>query len=300
MLKTILVQIGYIEAMTWSFVSKNISQEFNFLKNVVPIEIENPISEDLACLRQSIIPNLVQIMKKGQARGVTNSSLFEIGPVFWGISPKDEKETLAILKSGPIAEINPHSKIQDADIFDLKGDIEYLLKCLNIDVAKLTYSEDNIASHCHPKKCVNIIFNNLVLGYIGELHPKFAKELKFKAFISEIYLERLEFNSSFAAKPYHCPSNYQSVKRDLSFLIDKETRLGPILTAISELRKDIIKTVNLFDVFENENLPKGKKSFAITYTLQEENRTLTDAEIKQVQVQIIALMHEKFNASLRL
>jgi phenylalanyl-tRNA synthetase beta chain len=300
MLKTALVQIGYTEAITWSFVSKNVSQEFNFIENSSSIEIENPISEDLSCLRQSIVPNLLQIMKKGQARGVTSSSLFEIGPVFWGVSPKDEKETLAMLKSGPISEINPHNKMQAADIFDLKGDIEYLLKCLNIDVAKLIYTEDNLPHHCHPKKCVNIIFKDLVLGYIGELHPKLAKELKFKAFISEIYLEKLELNGGFAANSYHCPSNYQSVKRDLSFLIDKETRLGPILTSISDLRKDIIKTVNLFDIFEDENLPKGKKSFAITYTLQEENRTLTDSEIKQVQEQIIALMHEKFKASLRL
>jgi phenylalanyl-tRNA synthetase beta chain len=299
-LRTILVQLGYMEAITWSFVNKHTDQEFSSSENTDSIEIENPISEDLAYMRQSIIPNLLQIVKKGQARSVTSSSLFEIGPVFWGTSPLDEKETLAILKSGLESEINPHNKIQESDIFDLKGDIEYLLKCLNIDVRKLSYIEDYIPKYCHPKKCVAIVWEDSILGYIGELHPKFNKELKFKTLISEIYLEKLQIPNQFVAKPYYCPSSYQSVKRDLSFLIDKEFRLGPIIAAIYNLRKDIIKTVNLFDIFEDENLPKGKKSFAITYVLQEDSRTLTDAEIKQVQEQIIALMHEKFNANLRI
>ncbi len=300
MLKTILVQIGYTEAITWSFVNKETSETFSAMQSVKAIELENPISEDLSHLRQSIIPNLVQMLKKGQARSVASSALFEIGPVFWGTSSTEEKETLAILKSGPVSEINPHNKTQDADIFDLKGDIEYLFKCLNIDVSQLTYTENVTISYCHPKKCATIVFKDLILGYIGELHPKFSKDLKYKTFVSEIYLEKLQTSLDVLAKPYQCPSNYQSVKRDLAFLIDKKTKLGPILIAISDLRKDLIKTIHLFDIFEDANLPCGKKSFAVTYTLQEENRTLTESEIKQVQQQIIALMHEKFNASLRL
>ena len=296
-LNTLLVQSGYTEVITWSFVSNKASKEFSINNNA--IELENPISEELAYLRQSIIPNLLETTKKTQARSINSASVFEIGPVFWDVNPDDEIETLALLKCGPIEEMNPYNKPQNADICDLKGDIEYLFKYLKIDLTKLSYSQQNLPKFCHPKKCSNIFLDGIKLGYMGELHPGLAKELKCKTLIAELYIDSLQMPKLALSNSYYCPSSYQAVKRDLAFLIDQKRELGPILTAVLNLRTDLIKKVNLFDIFQDHSIPKEKKSFAITYWIQAEDRTLTDSEITQVQQQIISLVYEEFKATLR-
>lgn len=299
MLRSFLVQIGYTEVITWSFISEQNSKEFG-INEIERLKLANPISEDLAYMRHSIVPNLIHFVQRGEARSVQSHTLFEIGPVFWSSDEMDQKQTLSMLKCGPLTEPNPHNNTQDADIFDLKGDIEHLLKNCNIGPLELHFSSDNAPTYLHPKRFANIFFQNIKLGYIGEIHPKMQKNLKFKTFVSEIHIDTIKMPVINFATQYSFPSNYQAVRRDLAFLIDKKCELGPVLRAISNLRQDLIKQINLFDVFENASLPENKKSFAITYTLQAADRTLTESEIMQVQQQIIAFMHDSFKANLRL
>jgi phenylalanyl-tRNA synthetase beta chain len=117
--------------------------------------------------------------------------------------------------------------------------------------------------------------------------------------VAELYLDSFQMPKPSFESLYYCPSNYQPVKRDLAFLIDQRSQLGPIIVAVSNLRKDLIQKIDLFDIFQDNSIASGKKSFAITYWLQAKDRTLTDPEINQVQQQIIDFVYEEFNATLR-
>tara|TARA_B100000674_G_scaffold474084_1_gene465684 strand:- start:2087 stop:4459 length:2373 start_codon:yes stop_codon:yes gene_type:complete len=283
---------GYFETVTWSFTDENLNNSFK--EELDTIKIVNPISSDLNVLRNSLFPNLIFYMKKNSKRGFYNQSLFEIGPVFTGKKPGEQITVVCGLKT----QINSEGKLEQLDVFEIKKDLIQTLTELGID--KNEYKiQDKTPSYYHPGISGSVFSKkyNLLLGYFGELHPKIVK----KSFGFEIFLENIVEYKSRTKKVKESLnfSDYQKSDRDFAFVVDKNLRAQNLLEVISSVDKLLIKDVNIFDVYEGENIPSGKKSIALTVTIQSDHKTLNENDLTDISKKIINSVEDKIDAKLR-
>ena len=299
-----LASKGYLEAVTWSFTDSKIDKQFS--KGEKEISIFNPISSDLDVLRRSIFSNLAIHLKKNQDRGYEDLSIFEIGPTFFGINPGEQQTVAGGLKSGKVNRKSWLDKERNIDAFDIKSDVIKTLIELGVDREDLFVSDST--KHCyHPGRSgsINLKFEKGPhLAYFGEMHPAIVKNLDFKdinIFGFEIFLNNIpEPNKKIRhSKKSFQALDFQKSERDFAFVVDKFFKIGVLEKIIKEIDKKLIQKVTTFDVYEGENIPKGKKSVAINVTLQAFDKTLTENDLDQISKNIIKEVSEKTGAIIR-
>ena len=295
---------GYYEAVTWSFTDSKINQLFKEDKNEV--EIVNPISSDLNVLRSSIFSNLIIYLKKNLDRGFKDISLFEIGPIFNGNKPGQQKTVLAGLRSGKVSRHNWIENERLVDIFDAKRDVIQSLVETGFDQNKL-YIDDKAPSYYHPGKSGSIYLNkneNNPVVYFGEIHPNILKkiDIKTEALVCiEIYLDNIKETTKKLKdqKSQFEYSDYQKSERDFAFVIDKNFKVQDLVNIITEVDKNLIRSVKVFDVYEGENIPTDKKSIALNVTIQSSEKTLIDEDLEKINKLIISTVESKSGAKIR-
>jgi len=295
---------GYYETVTWSFTDSKINRLFKEDKNEV--EIVNPISSDLNVLRSSIFSNLIIYLKKNLDRGFKDISLFEIGPIFNGNKPGQQKIVLAGLKSGKVSRNNWIENERSVDVFDAKRDVIQSLVESGFDQNKL-YVYDKTPSYYHPGKSGTIYLNkneNNPVAYFGEIHPNILKkiDIKTEALVCiEIYLDNIKETSKKLKdqKTQYQYSDYQKSERDFAFVIDKNFKVQDLVNIISEIDKNLIRSVKVFDVYEGEKIPNDKKSIALNVTIQSLEKTLNDEDLEKVNQLIISTVESKSGAKIR-
>ena len=295
---------GYLEAVTWSFTDSRIDKQFAQGKK--EIEITNPISNDLNVLRRSIFSNLIIYLKKNQDRGYPDISLFEIGPIFFGNKPGEQEIVLGGLKSGVVNRKSWDAQTRNIDVFDVKADVMKTLLELGIEENDLHIS-NKTQNYYNPGRSGSVNLkseNGTILALFGEIHPAIVSTLDLKeknVCGFEIFLKNIpEFKKKhrFYKKNYFV-SEFQKSERDFAFVIDKNYKAGDIEKLISEVDKDIIKKVLIFDVFEGGNMPEGKKSVAINVTIQSMEKTLSQKDLDQVSQKIINVVKTKTGGTIR-
>ena len=299
-----LASKGYLEAVTWSFTDSKIDKQFS--KGEKEILILNPISSDLDVLRRSIFSNLSIHLKKNQDRGHQDISIFEIGPTFFGKNPGEQQVVVGGLKSGKENRKSWLDKERSVDIFDIKSDVVKTLTELGIDQKDLFVS-DNTKNCYHPGRSGSVNLKSEKgphLAYFGEVHPAIVKNIDFKdsnIFGFEIFLKNVpESNKKLRQiKKSFQVSDFQKSERDFAFVIDKIFKIGVLEKIIKEIDEKLIQKVSTFDVYEGENIPKGKKSVAINVTLQAFDKTLTENDLDQISKNIIKVVSEKTGATIR-
>ena len=295
---------GYLEAVTWSFTDSRIDKQFAQGKK--EIEIANPIASDLNVLRRSIFSNLTIYLKKNQDRGYPDISLFEIGPIFFGNKPGEQEIVLGALKSGVSNRKSWDSKARNIDVFDVKADAIKTLAELGIEEGDLHIS-NKTQNYYNPGRSGSVNLkseNGPILAFFGEMHPAIVSSLDLKeqnVCGFEIFLKNIpEPKKKYRlAKKNYFVSEFQKSERDFAFVIDKNYKAGEIEKLISEVDKDIIKKVLIFDVFEGGNMPEGKKSIAINVTIQSMNKTLSQKDLDQVSQKIINIVKAKTGGTIR-
>ena len=221
---------GYYEAVTWSFTDSKINQLFKENKNEV--EIVNPISADLNVLRSSIFSNLIIYLKNNLDRGFKDISLFEIGPIFSGNKPGQQKIVLGGLRSGKVSRYNWIEKERLVDVFDAKRDAIQTIVESGFDEKKL-YIDDKAPSYYHPGKSGTIYLSkneNNPVAFFGEIHPNILKkiDIKTEALVCiEIYLDNIKETTKKLKdqKSLYQYSDYQKSERDFAFVIDKNFKV---------------------------------------------------------------------------
>ena len=299
-----LASKGYLEAVTWSFTHSKVDKQFS--KDEKEIPILNPISSDLDVLRRSIFSNLAIYLKKNQDRGYEDLSLFEVGPIFFGKSPGEQQVVVGGLKSGKESRKSWIDKERNLDVFDIKGDTVKTLIELGIEETNLFVSEKTKSSY-HPGRSGSIMLKSEKgphLAYFGEIHPAIVKKLDFKEpniFGMEIFLNNIpESNKKIRLnKKNFKTSDFQKSERDFAFVIDKSFKLGILENIIKEINDTNIQKVTTFDVYEGENIPKDKKSVAISVTLQATDKTLSEKDLDQISKKIIEVVKETTGATIR-
>ncbi len=294
---------GYLEAVTWSFTDEKIEKLFN---SKMTIPIQNPISSDLNVLRSSIFSNLILYVKKNQDRGYHDFSIFEIGPIFFGKKPGEQKTVIGGLRSGMLDRKNWNKSGRNFNVFDVKTDTIKTLLELGIKDDDLIVTSES-TNYYHPGRSGSVKFRSESgpkLAFFGEIHPGITSKLDlneknlcgFEIFLDSIPQPNKKLR---VKKQNYLVSTYQKSERDFAFVINKSFRAGEVEKIIKSIDTDIIKNVKTFDVFEGQNLPEGKKSLAINVTLQSLNKTLTESDLDSISKKIIEKVKNKTGATIR-
>lgn len=286
---------GYHETISYSFVDPELQHELYPHKEFM--QLLNPISSELSQMRAGMWPGLIASLIYNVHRQQNEVKFFEIGVVF-DVHQKQLKERpcIAGLLMGEQGSVNWSETTRMYDFFDLKGDLQSLFASL-----KLKQVEFVVSTHeaLHPGQSAQININGVPSGWIGTLHPRLADalDLNHDVLLFEINLEALIGHESPRYKPI---SKYPQIRRDLSFLVDNDIEVMQIESVVrATVQENWLKSFDVFDVYTGEGVPLGKKSLAISITIQDESRTLVDTEINSLIDAIINTLENKFSIILR-
>lgn len=291
---------GMFETVTWSFADSKMAQHFR--NGNQAILLTNPIASELDEMRPSALPNLLLACKNNAARGADSISLFEVGPQFYGYKPGEQKLVAAGIRYGLTGKKHWLNESRVFDVFDAKADAMAAVAAANGPCENLQITTD-APEYYHPGRSGALRLGKTVVAYFGELSPVVLKALDikgkvmaFEVFVDSIPLARAA--SGKAKKKLELPQ-LQPVEKDLAFVADKSVAAINIVVAAKNADRDYITDVRVFDVYEGEHLPDGKKSIALGLTFQPKDKTFTDQEIEGLMKKVILEVGKKTNAILR-
>src|SRR5437762_5160196 len=299
-----LASRGMTEAVTWSFITKSAAKLFGGGQR--ELEVANPIAADLSDMRPTLLAGLIAAAQANADRGFGDVALFEVGQIFKGDRPQDQFMAASGVRRGFASSegLGRHwSGSAQAELFDAKADALAVLAAAGAPMQALQIVAGG-PGWLHPGRSGTIqIGPQNVLGYFGELHPQALEVLRadgpLVAF--EVILDRIpEAKQRLTrAKPPLELSPFQPVSRDFAFIVDRSIRAGDIVRAAQGVDKKLITDVTVFDVYEGKGIEDGKKSIAITVTMQPREKTMTDQEIDAVGARIVAEVANKTGGTLR-
>jgi len=295
---------GFLETITWSFTDSKINKLF--IEDKKEIKIVNPISSDLNVLRNSIFSNLIVYVNKNLDRGFKDISLYEIGPIFTGSQPGEQEVVIGGLRSGKVSRLNWLESDRLVDVFDAKKDVVQSLVEAGFNKKKL-FIDDQTPGYYHPGKSGRVFLNKdkeKIIAFFGEVHPNILKSIDikteslvgFEIFLDNITQSKKSLNNQKTQYQY---SDYQKSERDFAFVIDKNLNAQELIEIISNVDKNLIKDVKVFDIYQGENIPEGKKSIALNVTIQSSEKTLTDEDLEKTNQLIISTVEAKTGAKIR-
>ncbi|HII1346613.1 TPA: phenylalanine--tRNA ligase subunit beta [Staphylococcus aureus] len=291
MVKEVLEGAGLDQAITYSLVSKEDATAFAMQQRQT-IDLLMPMSEAHASLRQSLLPHLIEAASYNVARKNKDVKLFEIGNVFFangeGELP-DQVEYLSGILTGDYVVNQWQGKKETVDFYLAKGVVGRVSEKLNLEFSYRRADIDGL----HPGRTAEILLENKVVGFIGELHPTLAADNDLK----RTYVFELNFDALMAVSVGYI--NYQPIprfpgmSRDIALEVDQNIPAADLLSTIHAHGGNILKDTLVFDVYQGEHLEKGKKSIAIRLNYLDTEETLTDERVSKVQAEIEAALIEQ-------
>jgi phenylalanyl-tRNA synthetase beta chain len=297
-LGNILTGLGFQEILTYSLVSLERLQKLSpgLELKIQPLNVANPMTREQEYLRTSLRAGLLATLAYNQKFEQAGIRLFEIGKIFLpqGTDLPEEREMLCAVLSGARAELSWQADKELLDFFDAKGVVENLLGQLSLKASFGNSDDEGL----FPARRANIIVADDRIGVLGELHPKVAQafELSNAVCLIEIDLEKL-LARIVGARGYQSIPRFPSVIRDIALVIDEQVSYRAVEQAIQSF--PLVAKVTLFDLYRGEQIPEGKKSFAIRIVYQSPSHTLTDEEVDRTQEEMLAILRMELGATLR-
>lgn len=294
-----LAALGYAEAVTWSFTKQSTAVLFGGGDD--RLVLENPIAADLDCMRPSALPNLVQAAARNAARGFADAALFEIGPIYLGDGPKDQRTVIAALVA-PHAARHWAGSGEDA-LFALKADLIALLEEIGAPVGSLQLVQGQNRDWWHPGRSARLQLGpKNVMVEFGELHPRVLKSLDADGPILgfEILLDAVPEPRGKGGKARGSAdlSAFMPLTRDFAFVVEDAKPVGDLVRAATGADKALIADVRVFDVYRGKGVDEGFKSVALGVVIQPREATLTEAEIEALTAKVVGAV-EKQGGKLR-
>jgi phenylalanyl-tRNA synthetase beta chain len=301
-IKRVLNASGLNEVVTYSLNSeKNVNRfKYNNEVHYDEINLSMPMSEERKVLRVSLLHSLMEVINYNNARNNNDIAIFEMGRQYYfeNNEPK-ENSLLTCAVTGLIHETKWQGKKESVDFYYLKGILEAVLTKLNLlDQYKLVQTSD-CGSDFHPKRTANILINDTIVGIIGQVHPNTQKEYDtFETYVLEVNLSKV-LNIKTIDLKFKLLNKYPTMTRDIAVVVDKVVSAEELCEAIKQRSKNILKSVEVFDVYQGEHVEANKKSIALSLVFENTEKTLTDDEVNKVFDKIVYHLTEKFNAYLR-
>jgi phenylalanyl-tRNA synthetase beta chain len=292
--RNVLVQRGYHEVITYSFVDPALQQAIDPART--PIMLANPIASDMSAMRTSTWPGLVNALKHNLHRRQERVRIFESGMRFLRDGQATTQDTvIGGLVTGRVEAEQWSGQKRDADFYDVKSDVEQVLQLVVGAEAGFVRREHPAL---HPGRCAAIVRGDRVVGWIGELHPAAAKKLDLDA---GVYLFELEFDALRAARArrYREISRFPSIRRDIAIVVDEGLPYADVERQVRDAAPALLAEFQLFDVYIGKGIESGRKSLAIGLTFQALDRTLSDGDVDHDLQKILALLEKNFGARLR-
>ncbi len=297
--------LGYQETINYSFVEQ--SWEHTLAGNPDPIQLLNPIASQMSVMRSSLIGGLLQVVKFNIDRKATRVRVFEVGRVFLRDPDVADSDTtvqglhqptrLAGVSYGPLHPLRWDQSERNADFFDVKADVQTLLAPAQAGFEPAEHPA------MHPGRCARVILGGETIGHIGELHPRWRQqwELPQAPVVFELNLDAL---TQRTVPRFLGVSRQQAVERDIAIVVAEEVTHDRLMTAIHAApTSGLLRQAVLFDVYRPKQagagLESGQKSLAVRLTLQNDDATLTDAEIDAVVGAIVKQTEKDLGARLR-
>ncbi|MDV4264761.1 phenylalanine--tRNA ligase subunit beta [Acinetobacter seifertii] len=295
-LRQTVVTLGYQEAISFSFADAKLEKQLN--PQVNPLMLANPISSDLAAMRSTLLSSLIPCVQYNLNRQQSRVRFFELGLRFDyqnATSIQDLKQipTLALIAVGSREPESWHAKPQPMDFFDFKGEVEEVLAAGRV---KVEYVRSERA-WLHPGQSAEILVDGKSIGYLGRLHPSLENELDLSTtWVAE--LDQAAVLQSYVSN-FTELSRFPSVRRDIALLISDNINVRDIQQLIEKTGGELLDSTWLFDVYTGQGVEEGKRSLAFALLWQHPSRTLEDAEIKSGMDNIIQVLENTYQATLR-
>ncbi len=295
-LRQTAVTLGYQEAISFSFADLKLEKQLNPAVN--PLALANPISSDLAVMRSTLLSSLIPCVQYNVNRQQNRVRFFELGLRFDyqdAASIHDLKQipTFALIATGSRINESWHGKPQPMDFFDFKGDVEEILAAARLNVEYVRSER----AWLHPGQSAEIMVNGQSIGYLGRLHPSLEDELDLATtWVAELDQKAVlqTYVSNFTEL-----SRFPSVRRDIALLISDKINVSEIQRLIEKTGGELLESNWLFDVYTGQGVEEGKRSLAFALLWQHPTRTLEDAEIKSGMDNILQVLENTYQATLR-
>jgi phenylalanyl-tRNA synthetase beta chain len=285
LLRNQLAAAGYSEIFTMAFSDEPTERKFR--PDLEPVRLLNPMAEDEAILRTSLAPSMLRTIQWNLYRGNRDLQLYELGKSYWH---GRESRSLILAGVGALRKKSVQEAEREFDFFDLKGDVENILEAFQCDLTAAGAPPD----YYHPGRSFRSI-----LATFGELHPDVADEYKFRrrVYIAEIDVE--ELMSARPLRPVSAIPKFPSIRRDLSLILNRDTRYTDIEQAVRSVNIAELVRVDPFDRLENGPFGESKYALAIALTYQSPDKTLTDDEVETFTIEILNSLRQRLGAELR-
>jgi len=306
-IRQIMTGFSFCEVINYNFINENSCDRLNLLDIDKRRQVEtilNPISDQMSVLRSSLIPGLLETMKKNISQQTDTLNLFEIGKIFFATqkgSLPEEKEIIAGLITGNRTDSSWHSKKAKVDFFDLKGAIEGFFKALMIKNTVFEKVGDKSCPYYRDGYAAIIKSNDTLVGTLGKIDEKVLKNYGLK---QDTFVFDFDFNAIQNLLPKAVTAEllpkFPSISRDITLIVDRAVTVGAILKQIElvSIKESLIEKVFLFDVFEGQPLSEDKRSLSFRVVYRSAGKTLKEKNIKKLHVKISKAIIDKFNADL--
>ena len=259
------------------------------------VKLLNPLSGDLAFMRKSLLEGILENIIYNINRKTPDLKLFEFGKIYQKKEKYEERKQLAVAITGRNYPENWVLPKSHTDFYVLKGYVQTLLGKLNLETDEISFYDSRFSEG------LEIVSGGKTLARLGNVSNEILKEFDIDqpVFYAEIELETAQQLRSGANLKFKDIPKFNRNRRDLALLLDKNVQYSDLLQSINKNRSKFLKKINLFDVYEGKNLPEGKKSYALSFELLNEGKTMEDKEINEVMDGLIKTFTKDFNAELR-
>lgn len=302
-IKSLLVGMGFLEIVTYSFISPQSaeilgSEEHDYLRSFV--RLRNPLSRDQSVMRTSLIPGLLSTARLNSLRGQNDLRIFEWGKIYLkgdGELPQ-EKQVLTALISGMVSSQQWYRMPREVDFFDIKGVVEDILEVLGIEEPE--FKRNGPKEGLDPDEYARIFCSASEIGSIGKVSRNTMEGfgLQRDAYLSELDIEAL---SPFvkSVREFKPLAKFPSVRRDISIVVNRSIETATLLDIVKGMGKELIESVNIFDVYQGKGIGKKEKALAIRIDYRSRQRTLTDDEVNRIHEAIIEEIRRRTGGRLR-
>ena len=296
-LRLVLLSEGLMEVVTLSFTSMVLAKKLGYEEELMLID--NPINNNLDLMRPSLLLNLLQVVSENQAYGSSEIAIFEIGQIY-NVNNVCSNSSYVVcgIRYGNNLPRNLYKTNRVVDVFDVKSDVFSILQELNIESGSIDLRKSD-RSYLHPVRSADIYFNDIFVGYFGELHPDIVNlyEIKRPIVCFEVFLYKIP-KVDVICKEF-VDSCYQIVKRDFAFLISKDINVQRLIDVVKNSNSELIDNISVFDLYEGNNIDSNMLSVALSVTFKPIDRTLNDQEIKNVSDLIVNNVSQLLGGVLR-